>query len=114
MEGRTGVDQRDGEAALALLERAKAGDADAFGQLAEEHRDGLLRLCHKMTGSREEAEDLVQETLLKCVLEVRQLRTALVLRHLALPHRRQHLPGPSAGPQALGPGAALGVVPRER
>lgn len=59
------MDQRDGAAALALLERAKAGDPDAFGALAEAHREGLLRLCYRMTGSREEAEDLVQETLLK-------------------------------------------------
>jgi RNA polymerase sigma-70 factor (ECF subfamily) len=59
------VDERTADAALALLERAKAGDPDAFGALAEEHRQGLLRLCYKMTGSREEAEDLVQETLLK-------------------------------------------------
>jgi len=59
------VDEHGGDTALALLERAKAGDADAFGQLAEEHREGLLRLCHKMTGSHEDAEDLVQETLLR-------------------------------------------------
>ncbi len=51
--------------ALALLERAKSGDKDAFGQLAEEHREALLRLCYKMTGSPETAEDLVQETFLK-------------------------------------------------
>ena len=48
--------------ALALLERAKSGDSDAFGELAEEHREALLRLCYRMTGSRETAEDLVQET----------------------------------------------------
>ena len=51
--------------ALALLERAKSGDSDAFGELAEEHREALLRLCYRMTGSRETAEDLVQETFLK-------------------------------------------------
>ncbi len=59
------MEERQRETALALLERAKAGDKDAFGALAEEHRDALLRLCHKMTGSYEEAEDLVQDTLLK-------------------------------------------------
>jgi RNA polymerase sigma-70 factor (ECF subfamily) len=49
----------------AILDRALAGDREAFGVLAEEHREALLRLCFKMTGSHEEAEDLVQETLLK-------------------------------------------------
>ena len=50
---------------VSLLERALAGDKEAFGEIAEEHRGALLRLCEKMTGSRDEAEDLVQETLLK-------------------------------------------------
>lgn len=53
------------EAAVMLLERAKSGDKDAFGLLAEEHRSALMRLCYRMTGSPETAEDLVQETLLK-------------------------------------------------
>ena len=65
--------------ALALLERAKSGDRDAFGALAEEHRAALLRLCWKMTGSREEAEDLVQETLLRAYTHIAEfeLRSSL-------------------------------------
>jgi len=59
------MDERQAHGALALLERARTGDRDAFGALAEEHREALLRLCYKMTGSHEEAEDLVQETLLR-------------------------------------------------
>lgn len=70
MKGETGVDAHNPGSALALLERAKAGDQDAFGALAEEHRAGLLRLCEKMTGSHEEAEDLVQDTLLKAYLHI--------------------------------------------
>jgi RNA polymerase sigma-70 factor (ECF subfamily) len=64
------VDERRSGSALALLERAKAGDKDAFGLLAEEHRSALLRLCYKMTGSHEEAEDLVQDTLLKAYTHI--------------------------------------------
>jgi RNA polymerase sigma factor (sigma-70 family) len=73
------VDERRSGSALALLERAKAGDKDAFGALAEEHRQGLLRLCFKMTGSHEEAEDLVQETLLKAYRHIAEfeLRASL-------------------------------------
>ncbi|HEY8172029.1 MAG TPA: sigma-70 family RNA polymerase sigma factor [Dehalococcoidia bacterium] len=71
-------DLRPGSA-LALMERAKAGDKDAFGALAEEHRTSLMRLCLKMTGSREEAEDLVQETLLKAYTHLAdfELRSSL-------------------------------------
>lgn len=65
--------------ALEPLERAKSGDKDAFGALAEEHRESLLRLCFKMTGSREEAEDLVQDTLLRAYTHLAdfELRSSL-------------------------------------
>ncbi len=64
---------------MTLLDRARAGDSGAFGALAEEHRASLLRLCYKMTGSREEAEDLVQETLLKAYTHIAdfELRSSL-------------------------------------
>lgn len=73
------MDDRTRDTALALLERARAGDKDAFGLLAEEHRQALQRLCYKMTGSHEEAEDLVQETLLKAYTHIAgfELRASL-------------------------------------
>jgi len=73
------VDDRLPDTPLALLERARAGDKDAFGMLAEEHRQALQRLCYKMTGSHEEAEDLVQETLLKAYTHIAnfELRASL-------------------------------------
>jgi len=73
------VDEHLPGAAFALLERAKAGDKDAFGALAEEHRQALQRLCYRMTGSHEEAEDLVQETLLKAYMHIAdfELRASL-------------------------------------
>src|SRR5207249_1591128 len=79
LEGRLGVSGQPSVPAVALLERAKAGDKDAFGELAEEHRAALQRLCFKMTGSQEEAEDLVQETLLKAYTHIAdfQLRASL-------------------------------------
>ena len=74
------MDDRTPGSALALLERAKAGDKDAFGLLAEEHRQALLRLCYKMTGSHEEAEDLVQETLLKAFTHIAEFELRASLR----------------------------------
>ncbi len=73
------MDDRLPDTPLALLERARAGDKDAFGMLAEEHRQALQRLCYKMTGSHEEAEDLVQETLLKAYTHIAnfELRASL-------------------------------------
>jgi RNA polymerase sigma-70 factor, ECF subfamily len=44
---------------------AQAGDATAFGALAEPHRRELGVHCYRMVGSYAESEDLVQETFLR-------------------------------------------------
>jgi len=50
-----------------LLARAKAGDREAFWDLAAPSVDQIYRLAHRLMKSEEDAEDVLQETFLKAL-----------------------------------------------
>jgi RNA polymerase sigma-70 factor (ECF subfamily) len=48
-----------------LVEQARAGDQEAFGELLQMHQHAVYNLAYRMLGERGEAEDASQETFLR-------------------------------------------------
>ena len=57
-----------------LIEQAQAGDFDAFNRLIEAHKDKIFRLALKLSGNKEDAEDILQDTFLKAVDNIDKFR----------------------------------------
>jgi RNA polymerase sigma-70 factor, ECF subfamily len=57
-----------------LVERAKSGDFAAFQALVQPHEKRLYSLAKRMTGNEQDAEDIVQETLLKAIDKLETFR----------------------------------------
>src|SRR5437879_3480327 len=54
-----------------LVEAAKGGHSTAFDTLCERYAQQLLRAAHRITRSREDAEDAVQDALLSAFIHLR-------------------------------------------
>ncbi|SHF12049.1 MULTISPECIES: sigma-70 family RNA polymerase sigma factor [Thermoanaerobacter] len=57
-----------------LLERAKAGEVEAFEILTSEHQKYIYNVILKIVFDKEEALDLTQETLLKAYLNIKKFK----------------------------------------
>lgn len=50
---------------LALVQRAKAGDRQAYGELVHRHRQGVVNVVYRLCGDPELAEDMAQEAFIR-------------------------------------------------
>lgn len=67
-----------GEAQLLL--RARRGDFGAFRELADEHMTALFRTAYSITGSAEDAEEVLQDAMLKAFRACHRIRPDTPLR----------------------------------
>lgn len=66
--------QKLGNTSLDLVERAKAGDADAYEQLYNENVGRIYALCLRMARNRTVAEDLTQEAFIRAWQKLNSFR----------------------------------------
>src|SRR5207245_2342353 len=59
----------------ALIERIKLGDVELFLKLIQPHGKTLHAVCHSILQNDADAEEVAQETLLKALAHLEQLRT---------------------------------------
>jgi RNA polymerase sigma-70 factor (ECF subfamily) len=53
------------ESDVSLVERAQAGDREAFRTLVERHSRSVFRLAFRLTGNEHDADEVVQESFIK-------------------------------------------------
>lgn len=62
------------DADLPLVDRARRGDMDAFGDLVARHQAGLVRFLTHMVSNGADAEDVAQDTLLRAYRALKDFR----------------------------------------
>ena len=63
-----------------LVAEARAGSAEAFTTLVKQYDRYIYRLALNITGNKEDAEDICQETLAKAIDRVDTLQTGGAFR----------------------------------
>ncbi|MCW2726894.1 MAG: adsA [Frankiales bacterium] len=66
----TGAPEGDAAVSLALVHRAQAGDAEAFGELYDRYVDLVYRYIYYRVASSQLAEDLTSETFLRALRRI--------------------------------------------
>ncbi|MEO5966466.1 MAG: sigma-70 family RNA polymerase sigma factor [Candidatus Limnocylindrales bacterium] len=64
----------------ALVERARGGDADAYGELVTMHQAAAFRVAWLLTGSAADAEDAAQDAFVKAYLALDRFHAGAAFR----------------------------------
>ena len=63
------------ESDAAVVAQVRAGDSAAFRVLVERHGRPVFRLAFRLTGNRQDAEDVVQETFLRAFRQLKRFES---------------------------------------
>src|SRR5437763_7712287 len=63
-----------------LARHATAGRLDEFEELLRRYRDRVYRICYRMAGNAEDAEDWAQECLVRAYRELRRYNPVMPFR----------------------------------
>ncbi len=75
--------QRDGNAELeqSLIEKAREGDRDAYGELVRQHFTGVVNVIYRLCGDGGLAEEMAQEAFLRAWNHLESFRLGSSLRN---------------------------------
>ena len=68
---------------IELVDKARRGDTHAFEELIRKYQDQIFRFALYRLPSRQDAEDMVQETFIKAYRNIGRVPWRLVARNLA-------------------------------
>ena len=83
-----------------LLQRAKGGDRDAYAELYRRHAQKAYHVVLRMTGSREDAEDVLQNAAMQAFIHLKSFReqstfstwfTRIAINGVLMMRRRERL-----------------------
>jgi RNA polymerase sigma-70 factor (ECF subfamily) len=81
MRGCLVVSSKIGDAELSLVEQAKLGDRNAFGDLVRLHYPGVMRVVYRLCGDTRLAEDMTQEAFLRAWINLSSFHPQSSLRN---------------------------------
>jgi RNA polymerase sigma-70 factor (ECF subfamily) len=63
-----------------LIQKARAGDGDAWEALTRQHQEHIFRLAYLLLGDPDEAQDITQETFVRAFYRLRRFEEGRPLR----------------------------------
>jgi RNA polymerase sigma-70 factor (ECF subfamily) len=91
-----GMNPAEQAVAQERIAQAKAGNAEAWGELYREHAPAIFRFCRRAMPTREDAEDATMDIFIKVRQKLSQYDSQPPVRRLAVHRGGEPLLGPAA------------------